>query len=115
MRNLHQHSSCSKASITVAIKQLLSIPLTWLAYTQNAGAQPCRRCQTIARGWRLAKEEEVGWEDVLAVPVLAELARTKYAALFGLTCMARTAACMTDLGGSGSRLIEPVGEFVEPP
>jgi hypothetical protein len=63
----------------------------------------------------LSREEEVGWADVLAVPVLAELARTKYAALFGLTCMARTAACMTDLGGSGSRLIEPVGEFVEPP
>jgi hypothetical protein len=57
----------------------------------------------------LSREEEVGWADVLAVPVLAELARTKYATLFGLTCMARTVACMTDLGGSGSRLIEPVG------
>jgi hypothetical protein len=49
---------------------------------------------------------------MLAVAVLAELARTKYVASFGLTCIARTVSCMTSLGSSGSRLIGPAGEYV---
>jgi hypothetical protein len=49
---------------------------------------------------------------MLAVAVLTELARSKYVALFGLTCIAPAVACMTSLGGSGSRLIGPVGEYV---
>jgi hypothetical protein len=60
----------------------------------------------------LSREEEVGQADMLAVAVLNELARTKYVALFGLTCIARAVVCMTSLGGSGSRLIGPVGEYV---
>jgi hypothetical protein len=48
---------------------------------------------------------------VLAPPGLVELAQTMYVVLFGLTCMSRTAVCMTDLGNSF--LIEPFGEFMD--
>jgi hypothetical protein len=60
----------------------------------------------------LSREEEVSQADMLAVAVLVELARTKYVALFGLTCIARAIACIKFLGGSGSLLIGPVGEYV---